>query len=86
MESFEVNLCIQGYHVYQLIWIPVDGEILLCARETGNRHNPFSVKANICTMIVGHLPKRISSTCSLFYAWVGTFLVESLEQSDIQLI
>ena len=51
MESFEVDFCIQGYHVYQSIWIPVDGEILSCTRETENGHDPFSVKVNISTTI-----------------------------------
>ena len=28
MESFEVDSCVRGYHVYQSIWTPMDGEIL----------------------------------------------------------
>ena len=52
--------------MYRSIWTPTNGEVLLCARETGNSHDPFSVKVIKSAMIVGHLPKRISSTCSLF--------------------
>ena len=57
--------------MYQSIWIPVIGEILSCARQTGNRHNPFSIKVNKSTTIAGHLPKRISSTCSPFLRMGG---------------
>ena len=45
--------------MYRSIWNPMKGEVLLCARETGNRHDPFSVKVIKSAMIVGHLHKRI---------------------------
>lgn len=58
--------------MYQSIWTPMDGEVLSCARETGNLHDPFSVKVNKSMTIVGHLPRRISSTCSLFLHMGGS--------------
>ena len=64
---FEFDSCIRGYHQYQEIWTPILDEILCCSRELGNRHNPFCVKVvkgQIGT--VGHMPKKISSTCSMF--------------------
>ena len=58
------------------IWTPVNGEMLLCTKEAGNRHDPFSVKVNKSMTIVGHFPKKISSTCSLFLCMVGTISCE----------
>ena len=40
--------------------------MLACQRETGITHDPFAVKVMKCGSIVGHLPKKISSTCSAF--------------------
>ena len=76
MESCEFDSCIRGYHVYRSIWTPTNGEVLVCARETGNRHDPFSVKVIKSATIVGHLPKRISSTCSLFLRMGGSISCE----------
>jgi len=39
-------------------------EALLCCCEAENPHNPFAVKAMKLT--IGHLLKKITSTCSLF--------------------
>ena len=45
----------------------MDGdEILACQHETGNAHDHFAVKVVKSGSIVGHLPKKISSMCSLF--------------------
>ena len=48
------------------------GEMLSCSRETGNRHDPFSVKVKKSATVVGHLPKKVSSTCSLFVRMGGS--------------
>ena len=39
---------------------------LSCCHEVGNPHDPFAVKVMKAGTTVGHLPKKISSTCSLF--------------------
>ena len=64
--EFQFRSCVRGYHVYKDGWSPVRDEILACQRKTGNAHNPFAVKVVKSGSIVGHLPKKISSTCSLF--------------------
>ena len=33
METFERELCVRGYHVYQRIWAAAVGEVLHCERE-----------------------------------------------------
>ena len=52
--------------MYKDGWLPVRDEMLACQCETGNAHDPFAVKVVKSRSIVGHLPKKISSTCSLF--------------------
>ena len=66
MTRFESQSCVRGFHVYKSIWTPFIGETLSCSRETTNLHDPFAVKVLKTDEIVGHLPKRISSTCSNF--------------------
>ena len=34
METFERELCVRGYHVYQRIWTAAVGEVLHCERQT----------------------------------------------------
>ena len=60
------NTCVRGYHIYQDEWTPVLDETLSCCRELANIHDPFAIKVMKAGTIVGHLPKKISSTCSLF--------------------
>ena len=56
--------------MYQNDWIPVLGEVLQCSHEVGNAHDPYAVKVMKAGMragtMVGHLPKKTSSTCSRF--------------------
>ena len=66
MTRFESQSCVRGFHVYTSIWTPFIGETLSCSRETTNLHDPFAVKVLKTDKIVGHLPKRFSSTCSIF--------------------
>ena len=60
------STCIRGYQVYQDEWTPMLDETLSCCRELTNVHDPFAVKVMKADAYVGHLPKKISSTCSLF--------------------
>ena len=60
------STCMKGYHVYQEEWTPVLDEMLSCCREFANVHDPFAVKVVKAGSTVGHLPIKISSTCSLF--------------------
>ena len=47
------------------IWATVVGE-LPCQREDGNRADSFAVAVVRGEAIVGHVPKKISSVCSLY--------------------
>ena len=43
--------------MYRSIWTPTNGKVLVCARETGNRHDPFSVKVIKSATIVAQKDK-----------------------------
>ena len=58
--------CIRGYHICQLVWMPVLGEDLICLREPFNSVNRYAVCVKKDDNIVGHLPKKILRICSLF--------------------
>lgn len=66
---------IRNYHVYKEVWKATEGEILLCQRENNNYHDPFSVAVIKDGQIVGHVPKKISTVCSLFLRRGGTLYV-----------
>ena len=69
--SFEAQSCIRGYHIYKTVWTPYIRETMPCSRELTNGHDPFTVKVSQLhseeERIVGHLPRKISSTCSIFF-------------------
>ena len=67
MAYFEVQAMIRVYHKYKEIWDAKFGEQLECQRETGNPHDIFAVAVlKSGTGVVGHIPKKMSSICSLF--------------------
>ena len=66
MFAFSVNSMVRDYHVYQEVWEVHIGEILPCVREVGNRHDPYAIAVKKDELVVGHLPCKISYTCSIF--------------------
>jgi len=68
--------CVRGYHVYQEEWTPVLGETLPCTCELGNAHYIVAVKMTKVGVTVGHVSKKISSTCSLFISNGGVISCE----------
>ena len=70
-ESFVEESMIRGYHQYKAIWEnPVAGEAVVCERKVGISFDPHAVAVKKVihgeNAIVGHVPRRISSVCSLF--------------------
>jgi hypothetical protein len=57
---------VRGFYVYKNIWDPVQGETLTCVRETTNLHDPYAVAIVKNAVTVGHVPKKISTMCSIF--------------------
>ena len=71
MDSFTVESVIRRYHVYEEVWSSVIGEVLVCRRDTRNRHDPFAVATCKGTTVVGHVPRRISAICYVFLGKPG---------------
>ena len=65
-RTFEVEAMVRGYHQYKDIWEAEFGERLECQREIGNPHDIFAVAVMKAEVVVGHIPMKISSICSLF--------------------
>ena len=63
---FEAEAMFRGYHQYKDIWDAQLGEELECQRENSNPHDIFAVAVLKSGVVVGHVPKKISSICSLF--------------------
>ena len=74
--SVRFSSCIRGYHVYDDIWIPSTGEKVDCYREERNVLDRYAVKVMKSDEIVGHLPKKISTLCSLFIRRGGSIKCE----------
>jgi hypothetical protein len=64
--TFRVEAMVRGYHCYQEIWQAIVGEELQTTRELGNIHDLYAVAVTRSRLTVGHLPRKISSVCSLF--------------------
>ena len=63
---------IRGYHVYCDVWSAVVDEKLACKRKPFNASDPFAVAVVKGETTVGHVPKKISTICSLFLRRNGT--------------
>ena len=67
---------IRGYHVYKEVWSAVVGETLACHRETRNLIDPYAVAVMRSGEVVGHVPRSISTLCSLFIERGGNITCE----------
>ena len=72
IQLYQCDSCIRGYHIYQTIWVPVNGEILTCRQESSNPHDRYAVSVHRDEQAVGHLPRKISRLCSLFLGRSGS--------------
>ena len=66
METFQMEACVRGYHVYKELWEAVVAEELECQRERDNLYDTYAVAVKKGGIIVGHLPRRLSHLCALF--------------------
>ena len=65
-HNFSLEAMVRGYHIYCSIWEASINEVLRCARDTSNTKDPYAVSIIKSGTVVGHLPKKISTACSLF--------------------
>ena len=66
LSTAEFDFYIRGYHVYQVVWTPVVGEMLLLKQEPTNTMDVSAVAVCKENEIVGHVPFNISSLISQF--------------------
>ena len=66
MASFEIEAMVRGYHIYKDVWSAVIDEEFPCKREDGNRFDPFTVAVCNGDIVIGHVPRKISSVRSLY--------------------
>ena len=72
--SMSVEAVVRGYHEYKGIWVAVVCEELSCRREPTNREDRFAVAVVKDSNVVGHVPRKISSVCSLFLRESGSII------------
>ena len=66
METFQMESCVRGYHVYKDLWEAVVGERLECQRERDNPSDTYAVAVKKGGIVVGYLPRKLSRLCALF--------------------
>ena len=66
MASFEIEAMVRGHHIYKNVWSAVIDEEFPCKREDGNGFDPFAVAVCNGDIVIGHVPRKISSVCSLY--------------------
>ena len=66
-ERITVESGVRGFHAHKDVWTPNGEETLSCSREPGNIHDPYTVAVKTgSNVIVGHVPRTISTLCSIF--------------------
>ena len=76
MNAYTVKTIVHGYHVYRAVWEAAVGQVLPCQQERSNTHDPYAVAVVDRGVIVGHVPRGISSVCYLFINRKGTITCE----------
>ena len=67
MESFVLECCVRGHHIFKNVWLPQIGESLTCKPEFGNVFDMYAVAVVKDEEItVGHIPRKISYISHLF--------------------
>ena len=65
-DEYVAESVVRGHHVYKDRWTPRLGETLQCLREEENTTDHFAVAVYKYLNIVGHVPRAISTLCSVF--------------------
>ena len=71
MYSFSLTTAVRSFHVYKDVWEPAIDEVLSCKGDVGNSHNTFAVAIKNSSEVVSHVPRFLSSICSIFYEEVA---------------
>ena len=82
-SSYEFDSFIRGYHVYQYIWTPVEGETYSCTREPGNEQDCNAVAVMYEDRVASHISLTISKCIFLFLTLLGSFLETKVTRKSI---
>ena len=72
--AFAIASVVRGYHVYKDIWDAEINSELPCFREPDNREDRYAVAVMNGTVVVGHVPRRISYICNIFLRHSGSII------------
>ena len=67
-----IDSCVRGHHVSKHFWTPTIGETFVCKREPENPTDAYAVAVVANSIVVGHVPRKISAACSLFLRQNGS--------------
>ena len=85
-QCFSIDDCIRGYHIYEDIWTAPIGDYLACKPEFSNLHDPYAVAVvTMNDVMVGHLPRRISTVSRLFLRKMEMLFAKLLAEDDTRL-
>ena len=73
MEMYVIDSCVR-HHVSKHFWTPTIGETLVYKREPDNPTDVYAVAVMVNSIVVGHVPRKISAACSLFLRRNGSTL------------
>ena len=84
---FTINSCVRGYHIYQSVWTPLIGELLICQTEFGNPSDPYTVAVmyNNTSIVIGHVLRHISTVCHFFLRRNGNIICQVTEKRSYSL-
>ena len=70
METFQVESCVRGHHIYKDVWSPYLGVVycnaLANSKNTKDRYAVAVVRRS--HTVVGHIPRKIAAASALFLA------------------
>jgi len=64
VASFEIEAMVRD--IYKDVWSAVIDEEFPCKQEDGNRFDLFAVAVCNGDIVIGHIPRKISSVCSIY--------------------
>ena len=79
-ESFQIESCVRGHHVFKATWTPLLGQFLEVQPESGNSHDAYAIATLLDDTIVGHLPREFSRVAFYFIQHGGRITYEITER------
>ena len=64
--AMEKYMYVRGHHASRHFWTLTIGETLICKRKSGNATDLYAVAVIANSTAVSHIPRKISTACSLF--------------------